>query len=73
MDDPFSMPRQQRRADRPANGSATKNEGGGTVCALCGRVIKAGSDASDEPVIYSVCAYCKRLPHRNPGSTTSAS
>ena len=65
------MPRQRKREDRPANGSAAKNEGGGTVCALCGRVIKAGSAAGNEPVIYSVCAACKRMPHRNPGSPAS--
>jgi len=65
------MPRQRKREDRPANGSAAKNEGGGTVCALCGRVIKAGNAAGDEPVIYSVCAACKRMPHRNPGSIAS--
>jgi hypothetical protein len=64
------MPHQRKRGDRPANGSAAKNAGG-TVCALCGRVIKAGSAAGDEPVIYSVCAACKRMPHRNPGSTAS--
>jgi hypothetical protein len=71
MDDPDSMARQQNRGDRPAKRSAAKNEGGGTVCALCGRVIKAGNATGDEPVIYSVCAACKRMPRPNPGSTAS--
>jgi len=71
MDDSVSMPRQRERGDRPAKRKAAKKEGGGTVCALCGRVIKAGRAASDEPVIYSVCTTCKRMPHRNPGSTAS--
>ena len=71
MDDPDSMARQQKGRHRPANGSAVKSAGGGTVCALCGRVIKAGKAAGDEPVIYSVCAACKRMPHRNPGSIAS--
>jgi hypothetical protein len=69
--DLVSMPRQRKRGSRPASGSDAKNEDGGTVCALCGRVIKPGSAASDEPVIYSICATCKRMPYRNPGSTAS--
>jgi hypothetical protein len=44
---------------------------GNTVCALCGRTMDAGSSASQEPVIYSICAACKRMPYRNPGSTAS--
>ena len=65
------MPHQRKRGDRPANGSAAKNEDGGTVCALCGRTISAGSSSSHEPVIYSICPACKRMPHRNPGSAAS--
>jgi hypothetical protein len=65
------MPRQRKRGDQPANGSAAKKEDGGTVCALCGRVMQPGSAASEEPVIYSICATCKRVPYRNPGSTAS--
>jgi hypothetical protein len=34
---------------------------------LCGRVIESDTN-SDAPIIYSICASCKRLP-RNPGST----
>ena len=66
MDDPDSMARQQKGRHRPVKGA-----GGGTVCALCGRVIKAGNATGDEPVIYSVCAACKRMPRLNPGSTAS--
>jgi hypothetical protein len=68
--DSLSMPREQKGKDRPANGSAGKS-GGGTICALCGRVMKPGSAASQEPAIYSICAACKRMPYRNPGSTAS--
>jgi hypothetical protein len=71
MDDSVSMPRQHKRIGRPANGSAAKKGGGSTVCALCGRVMKAGSATSEEPVIYSICPSCKGMPHSNPGSTAS--
>ena len=65
------MARQRKSGDRTANGSAAKKENGSTVCALCGRIMSSGSPASQEPVIYSVCPSCKRMPHRNPGSTAS--
>jgi len=69
--DSVSMPRQQKGRKQPANGGAAEKEDGGTVCALCGRTINAGSSASQEPVIYSICPACKRMPYRNPGSTAS--
>jgi hypothetical protein len=65
------MPRQPKGRKRPANGGAAKKEDAGTVCALCGRVMETGSAAIEEPVIYSICAACKRMPYRNPGSTAS--
>jgi hypothetical protein len=71
VSDPVSMPRQQKRTARPANGSAAKTGDGSTICALCGRTIKAGSGSGEQSVIYSICVSCKRLPHRNLGSTAS--
>ena len=68
--DSVSMPHRRKRRARPAKGSATRKEDGSTICALCGRTIKAGTDSNEEPVIYSICASCKRMPHRNAGSST---
>jgi len=71
---PLSMPRQRKRKTRAPNGggAAAREENSNTVCALCGRVIQAGR-GSPAPVIFSICTSCKRLPHRNPGSTASVS
>ena len=68
---PYSMPRERKREDRPTNAGAAKYEGGSTVCALCASVIKPGSATSHEPVIYSICSTCKRMPRHNPGSIES--
>src|SRR5256885_3158524 len=62
-----SMPRGRTSGARPPNGGGGAKAGGSTVCALCGSTIKAGSFASHEPVIYSICSTCKKMPHRNPG------
>jgi len=65
------MPRVKKKGDRPSNGGGQNKLGGSTVCALCGSTIKAGSVTSQGPVIYSICATCKKLPRRNPGSIES--
>jgi hypothetical protein len=67
--DPLSMPRRRKGKERIENTGLAKNGSGGTVCALCGRSMRSGN--ASEPVIYSICASCKRLPHRNPGSNAS--
>jgi hypothetical protein len=62
----MSRPRDNKRR-RPVAGA--KGGNGRTVCALCGSTITETSP--DQPVIYSICVTCKKLPHRNPGSTAS--
>jgi hypothetical protein len=68
---PFSMPKGEKKGDRPSDKVGQNKLGGSTLCALCGSTMKAGSVTSQEPVIYSICATCKKMPHRNPGSIES--
>jgi hypothetical protein len=68
--DSFSMPRQNKPKGRFSNENAGQKGDGRIVCALCGRSIKEDGNA-EQSVIYSICATCKKLPHRNPGSTAS--
>jgi hypothetical protein len=67
--DSLTMPHQRQPKGRPNAGSTGKKGDGKLVCALCGRTIKEAS--GEQPVIYSICATCKKLPHRNPGSAAS--
>ncbi|HWY41353.1 MAG TPA: hypothetical protein VNX27_11220 [Chthoniobacterales bacterium] len=65
------MPRSRNRKPRRSkerSESGKKKADGRIVCALCGRTIK---DTGEQPVIYSICATCKKLPHRNPRQTMS--
>ncbi len=64
------VPRQRKPKGRSSDGNAGHKGDGKIVCALCGRTIKEDGSA-EQPVIYSICATCKKLPHRNPGSTAS--
>jgi hypothetical protein len=63
------VPRQRKIKERVENAGLAKKGDGSTICALCGQSIRSGN--AGEPVIYSICISCKRLPHRNPGSTAS--
>jgi hypothetical protein len=63
------MPNRRKATGRRANAAGAKKDSGGTICALCGRTIH--EENGDGPVIYSICAACKKLPHRNPGSPAS--
>jgi len=67
---PTRMPGPRKENAQPGNGNAAKNGDGDTLCALCGSVINAGTNPQG-PAIYSICVTCKKLPHRNPGSTAS--
>jgi len=51
---PDQKPAQSNR--KKIKGSEAKKER--TICALCGRVMNAGR--TNTPVIYSICATCKR-------------
>jgi hypothetical protein len=54
----MSPPKKKRaRLSQPATRKPDDN-GERMICAVCGRVIDAGG--GDTPVIYSVCANCKR-------------
>ena len=59
----------ERRGQSKGHRNSRKPGNGKTVCAVCGQVIKEAKD--DQPTIYSICAGCKKLPHRHPGSTAS--
>jgi hypothetical protein len=61
----LAMPRQRKSKGPSGSGKAGQQGNGKIVCALCGRTI---TDGSEQPVIYSICAACKKLPHRNPRS-----
>jgi hypothetical protein len=58
----------KQKPPRTSEGTVNKGEGR-IVCALCGQTITQADDG--QPVIYSICATCKKLPHRNPGSAAS--
>jgi hypothetical protein len=58
----------KQKPPRTSEGTVNKGEGR-IVCALCGQTITQADDG--QPVIYSICATCKKLPHRNPGSAPS--
>jgi hypothetical protein len=64
------MARQRKPKGRSDGGNTAKKGDGRIVCALCGRTIKDNGNP-EQPVIYSICATCKKLPYRNPSSTAS--
>jgi hypothetical protein len=53
-------PYRKKRAQSNRNKTKSSAENGERmICAVCGRIIVAGDETT--PVIYSVCASCKRI------------